>query len=137
MLIGSWVDLGVLLGVIFVKTSKPAGGDTGVLTVAAATVVLCAALPFALLPARVLPVPKAEAAVEVFHPGLSYRPAPRPPAMSAGTTGCGDYRVCVASCGDSRGSLVRDVCGVRWKPAVVSALEGNRTCRSAGLLLRF
>ena len=58
---GSWIDLGALLGAIFVMTSKAAEGRYGSLTAAVAIVVLCAALPFALLRARRLPAPKAEA----------------------------------------------------------------------------
>lgn len=52
MLVGSWIDLGVLLAVIFVMTTKPTGGDSGTVAVAGAIVVVCGALPFALLHAR-------------------------------------------------------------------------------------
>jgi hypothetical protein len=43
----------------------------------------------------------------------SCSPAGRPPAGLAGATSCGDYRVRAACCGDSRGSLVRDVRGIK------------------------
>jgi hypothetical protein len=40
-------------------------------------------------------------------------PAGRPPAGSAGHSGCGDHRGRAACCGDSRGSLGRDVRGMK------------------------
>lgn len=52
MLVGSWVDLGVLLAVLFVMTTKPSPGETGALVVAAAIPITCTLLPFALLQAK-------------------------------------------------------------------------------------
>lgn len=49
LLVGSWIDVGVLLGVIFVMASKPGADDAGALVATAAIVVACVAVPFALL----------------------------------------------------------------------------------------
>jgi hypothetical protein len=68
MLVGSWIDLGVLFAVMFVMTTKPTGGESGVLAVAAAIVVVCAAFPFALLRAQ-RGEPRAEKSVETPLPG--------------------------------------------------------------------
>src|SRR5262245_34514769 len=49
MLFGSWIDLGVLLAVVFVMTVKPANGETGALAIAAAIPVMCAGIALLLL----------------------------------------------------------------------------------------
>jgi len=61
-------------------------------------------MPPALLSARA----KEPANAYLLHSGPR-----RPPGGSAGHSGCGDYRVRAACCGDSRRSLVRDVRGMR------------------------
>ena len=68
MLVGSWVDLGVLFGVVYVMTIKPAAGDMAALVVLAAIPVTCTAGAFALLRARALRVPDAAQAAEAASP---------------------------------------------------------------------
>ncbi len=50
----------------------------------------------------------------------------RPPVGSAGHSGCGDYRVRAACCGDSRRSLVRDVRGMRRSRRSFAPLQATK-----------
>lgn len=52
MLVGSWLDLGVLVAVLAVVVAKPSGEETAVLAIVAVLPVACAAGAFALLRAR-------------------------------------------------------------------------------------
>lgn len=68
LLIGAWIDLGVLLGVVCVMASKPTGDDVGALTFAAAVVLVCVVLPFTLLRTRGLPPARRDAAIGAVPP---------------------------------------------------------------------
>lgn len=52
MVVGSWLDLGVLLAVLVVMVAKPSAGETAVLVIVATLPFVCAAAAFALLRAR-------------------------------------------------------------------------------------
>jgi len=60
---------------------------------------------------------------------LEALPAPMPkrtPVASAGRPACGKHRQGPASCGDFRSIRVRDLRGMGKKPAVDSAIVGNK-----------
>jgi hypothetical protein len=61
MLVGSWVDLGLLFGVLFVMTLKPASGEVGALVVLAAIPVCFTVVPAVLLRMRARPAAEAVA----------------------------------------------------------------------------
>jgi hypothetical protein len=61
MLVGSWVDLGLLFGVLFVMTVKPASGEVGALFVLAAIPVCFTVVPAVLLRMRARPTAQAVA----------------------------------------------------------------------------
>lgn len=61
MLVGSWVDLGLLFGVLFAMTVKPASGEAGALVALAAIPVCFTAVPAVLLRLRARPTAQAVA----------------------------------------------------------------------------
>lgn len=68
MLVASWLDVGVLLAVVFVMTVKPSQDDTVALAVVAALPVACTAVAFALLRARAAR-PHPDGTMEAATPG--------------------------------------------------------------------
>ena len=68
LLVGAWLDLGVLLAVIAVMVTKPSEGETAALVGVAALPVVCAAGAFALLRAQARPV-QPEGAAEAASRG--------------------------------------------------------------------
>ena len=61
MLVGSWVDLGLLFGVLFVMTVKPASGEVGALVLLAAIPVCFTVVPAVFLRMRARPTAQAVA----------------------------------------------------------------------------
>lgn len=68
LLVASWLDVGVLLAVLFAMTVKPSQDDTVALAIVAALPVACAAAAFALLRA-LAGRPQPRGAVEAATPG--------------------------------------------------------------------
>ena len=60
-------------------------------------------------------------------------PAGRPPAGSAGHSGCGDHRGRAACCGDSRGSLRRNVRGMKRGRRSFAPIPATKDANLQGL----